>query len=51
MAVFEVVVGLSPTGSGGIVIMLPEEGLDGGLGNVRGLLKHALQIARGSGGK
>lgn len=50
MAVFEVVVGLSPTGSGGIVIMLPEEGLDGGLGNVRGLLKHALQIARGSGG-
>jgi molybdopterin molybdotransferase len=51
MAVFEVVVGLSPTGSGGIVIMLPEEGLDGGLGNVRGLLKHALQIARGSGGR
>jgi molybdopterin molybdotransferase len=50
MAVFEVVVGLSPTGSGTIVIMLPEEGLDSGLGNVRGLLKHALQIARGSGG-
>jgi molybdenum cofactor synthesis domain-containing protein len=47
MAVFEVVVGLSPTGSGPIVIMLPEEGLDGGLGNVRGLLKHALKIARG----
>jgi molybdopterin molybdotransferase len=47
MAVFEVVVGLSPNGSGAIVIMLPEEGLDGGLGNVRGLLKHALKIARG----
>jgi hypothetical protein len=45
---FEVVVGYIPTGRGMIVIMLPEEGLDGGLGNIRGLLKHALQIARGS---
>jgi molybdopterin molybdotransferase len=49
-ALFEVVVGFIPAGRGAIVIMLPEEGLDGALGNVRGLLKHALQIARGSGG-
>jgi molybdopterin molybdotransferase len=33
---------------GTIVIALPEEGLDEGLGNVRGLLKHALKVARGS---
>jgi molybdopterin molybdotransferase len=33
---------------GTIVIALPEEGLDDGLGNVRGLLKHALKVARGS---
>jgi len=46
-ALFEVVIGFVPEGRGTNVIMLPEEGLDGGLGNVRGLLKHALTIARG----
>lgn len=30
-----------------LVVLLPEEGLDGALANVRGLLKHALAIARG----
>jgi molybdopterin molybdotransferase len=46
-ALFEVVIGYRPDGKGSIVILLPEEGLDEGLGNVRGLLKHALQTARG----
>jgi len=32
---------------GTMVIFLPEPGLDDGLANVRGLLKHGLQIARG----
>lgn len=46
-ALFEVVVGFRKEGRGAMVILLPEQGLDGGLGNVRGLLKHALHIARG----
>jgi molybdenum cofactor synthesis domain-containing protein len=47
-ALFEIVVGFLPTaGRGSMVILLPENGLDGALSNVRGLLKHALRIARG----
>lgn len=57
-ALFEVVVGYMPpkesdgssintAANGSMVIHLPEEGLDGGLDNVRGLLKHAIEIARG----
>lgn len=46
-ALFEVVVGYVPQGCGSLVIVLPEDGLDGSLSNVRGLLKHALEIARG----
>ena len=45
---FEVVVGFVPKGKGSLLIFVPLEGLDGALGNVRGLLKHALQIARGT---
>lgn len=33
--------------TGVMLILVPEEGLEGGLSNVRGLLKHALQVARG----
>lgn len=46
-AVLETLVGYLPTGRGSIVIMVPEQGLRGALENVRGLLKHALKVARG----
>ena len=48
-ALLETVVGYVPLagGRGSIMIMVPEQGLQGALGNVRGLLKHALKIARG----
>jgi hypothetical protein len=29
-----------------MMVCLPEQGLDGGLGNIRGLLKHALNVSR-----
>lgn len=45
-ALFEVVVGYAPEEQGAMVICLPDKGLHGGLGNVRGLLKHALNLAR-----
>lgn len=45
-ALLEVVVGYHPL-TGSVVILLPEEGLDSALSNVRGLLKHALPVARG----
>jgi len=45
-ALFEVVIGFCPVGRGSMVVLLPEQGLDGGLANARGLLKHALEIAR-----
>ena len=46
-AIFETVVGYSPENQGSMMICLPDTGLSGGLGNVRGLLKHALNVARG----
>jgi len=52
-ALFDVVVGYycpinkNAETDGSLVILLPEEGLEGGLSNVRGLLKHALSTARG----
>ena len=46
-ALFEVVTGYAPVGQGVMVICLPDSGLNGGLRNVRGLLKHALNLARG----
>jgi molybdenum cofactor synthesis domain-containing protein len=45
-ALLEVVVGYH-AGSGAVVVLLPEDGLDSALSNVRGLLKHALPVARG----
>jgi molybdopterin molybdotransferase len=51
-ALLETVVGYVPTADGGgsMLILVPEEGLQGGLSNVRGLLKHALKVSRGKGG-
>jgi molybdenum cofactor synthesis domain-containing protein len=46
-AIFETVVGFCPRGRGCMMISLPESGVNSGLSNVRGLLKHALQVARG----
>lgn len=46
-ALFEVVIGYRSDGRGCVVVLLPEHGLDAGLANVRGLLKHALRTARG----
>jgi molybdopterin molybdotransferase len=45
-ALFECVVGYVPHGRGAMVVCLSEAGMEGGLSNVRGLLKHALQVAR-----
>ncbi|CAJ1896361.1 unnamed protein product [Cylindrotheca closterium] len=46
-AIFEAVVGYAPEKQGAMMSCLPEEGVDGGLSNIRGLLKHALNTARG----
>lgn len=46
-ALFEVVTGFAPVEQGVMIICLPDSGLSGGLMNVRGLLKHALNLARG----
>lgn len=46
-ALFEVVAGYAPEGRGAMVVLLPGNGLAGGLRNVRGLLKHAVNVARG----
>lgn len=46
-ALFEVTAGYAPEKHGVMVICLPDTGVSGGLGNVRGLLKHALNVARG----
>lgn len=46
-ALFEVMVGYAPENHGAMVILLPSNGLAGGLRNVRGLLKHAVNVARG----
>jgi len=45
-ALFETVVGYIPEGTGAMLVCLADDGLVGGLQNVRGLLKHALQVAR-----
>jgi molybdenum cofactor synthesis domain-containing protein len=45
-ALFEAVVGYVPSGKGAMLVCLSDRGLTGGLQNVRGLLKHALQVAR-----
>lgn len=47
-ALFETVVGYVPEGRGSMMILLPEVGFQGGLENVRGLLKHALYVGRGT---
>jgi hypothetical protein len=46
-ALFEAVVGYAPEKQGAMLICLPDRGVNGGLGNIRGLLKHALNVARG----
>ncbi|GAX16941.1 gephyrin [Fistulifera solaris] len=46
-AIFETVIGYFPVDDKGfLVVFLAEMGLEGGLGNVRGLVKHAVKIAR-----
>lgn len=46
-AIFETAIGYFPTNEKGfLVLLLADSGLEGGLGNVRGLIKHAVQIAR-----
>jgi hypothetical protein len=51
-ALFETVIGFVPRGAegkpGSLLVFVPCTGLDGALSNVRGLLKHALEIARGT---
>lgn len=47
-ALFEAVVGYVPSRKGAMLVCLSDRGLTGGLKNVRGLLKHALQVARPS---
>ena len=47
-ALLETVVGYVPEGRGSIMILVPELGFQGGLKNVRGLLKHALYVGRGT---
>jgi molybdenum cofactor synthesis domain-containing protein len=46
-ALFETVVGFLPPSS--MVICVSEQGMEGALQNVRGLLKHALKVAKGKG--
>jgi hypothetical protein len=46
-ALFEVVVGYTPESQGAMVICVPDTGVDGAISNTRGLLKHALNLARG----
>lgn len=46
-ALFEVVVGYVPERGGAMLICVPDTGLQGALSNVRGLLKHGLNLARG----
>lgn len=46
-AIFEIIVGFESSHGGSLTILLPEAGAEDGLANVRGLLKHALEIARG----
>jgi hypothetical protein len=46
-ALFEVVVGYVPEQGGAMLICLPDSGVQGALSNVRGLLKHGLNLARG----
>jgi molybdopterin molybdotransferase len=45
-ALFETVVGYASEQQGAMLVCLPEQGLDGALGNIRGLLKHALNVSR-----
>jgi molybdopterin molybdotransferase len=45
-ALFETVVGYAAEQQGAMMVCLPEQGLDGGLENIRGLLKHALNVSR-----
>ena len=46
-AIFEPTVGYIPEGNGAILVCIPTSGLDQALGNIRGLLKHALNVSRG----
>lgn len=47
-ALFESVVGLIEGNQKSLLVFVSPDGLDGGLSNVRGLIKHALEIARGT---
>eukprot|EP00977_Amphora_coffeiformis_P003334 scaffold620_cov169-Amphora_coffeaeformis.AAC.4 len=47
-ALFETVVGLIEREPKSLLAFIPPEGLDGGLSSVRGILKHALEVARGT---
>jgi hypothetical protein len=46
-AVFEVTVGYMPENDGSMIVCVPDRGLHGALSNIRGLLKHGLNLARG----
>jgi molybdenum cofactor synthesis domain-containing protein len=46
-ALFEVVVGYVPEKDGAMLVCVPEIGVHGALSNVRGLLKHGLNLAKG----
>jgi molybdenum cofactor synthesis domain-containing protein len=46
-ALFEAVVGYAPEERGAMLICLSDRGIDGGVANIRGLLKHALNVGRG----
>lgn len=46
-AIFETVIGYRSNGRGSIVVLIPEEGLDQGLQNIHGVLRHAIRTARG----
>ena len=45
-ALFETVAGYVPEKNGSMLVCLADRGVDAGLGNIRGLLKHALNVGR-----
>ena len=47
-ALFEIVIGYAPDHQGAMIVCLPERGLDDALAQIRGLLKHGLNLSRGN---
>ena len=46
-ALFEVAIGYMSENHGSMIVCVPDRGLQGALSNIRGLLKHGLNLARG----